>query len=101
MSKECCNPDCPICRDNRGYHIQSFKDNQYFGELTIEEIVQRVIGWQNFPYTHPLTCEKDSTHDVLIPGFKRYNVILYCPTCGYVQDWIPGVVLSTIWYVKS
>lgn len=83
-------------KQHKGYHTQVFTG---VGFLTIEleEYVRRVLEYQKNPHVHPLTCENDSSHELLIPGFKGTNVILYCPTCGYVQDWIPEIVTSSVW----
>ena len=42
---------------------------------------------------HPLTCYHDSNHELLVPLIRDDNdsLFLRCPTCGYVQLYIPDV----------
>lgn len=59
-----------------------------------EELIKRIKGWQSNPYVHPLTCGVDSRHEVLDAVEKDGEVILSCPTCGWVQNPLPMVVMS-------
>ena len=61
--------------------------------LTNQEIIQRVNAWQSNPRIHPLTCKNNSNHALLEPKEEDGKVVLECPTCGYVQNWIPDVIL--------
>jgi hypothetical protein len=73
--------------------------------MAIEELVHRVRLWQCNPLVHPLTCAADSCHDLLRPEIRRDDgggdiVVLICPTCGFIQSWIPSVVLGGL-YAKD
>ena len=53
------------------------------------DIIQAVNYWQNCKGVHPLTCGNDSNHSILKPQEKDGKVVLVCPDCDYVQDYIP------------
>lgn len=59
---------------------------------TNQEIIESVKRHQGNQYLHPLTCGKDSRHDILVPEERDGKVVLVCPTCGYVQTMIPECV---------
>lgn len=44
---------------------------------------------------HPLTCGNDSSHKHLIATVKDGKVILMCPDCDYIQNYIPDCVMNT------
>lgn len=54
-------------------------------KLTAKEMVAILKKYQNNPYVHPLTCGRDSRHNILIPFEENDKVILKCPDCDYVQ----------------
>ena len=60
----------------------------------LDRIVAAVQGWQANPAVHPLTCGNDSSHELLVAEKRGRKVVLVCPTCGHVQDWIPTVVIE-------
>lgn len=64
--------------------------------MTPEDQVAKLNAWQNNPYAHPLTCNKDSRHNPLVPVIKDGSVILRCSDCGYEQLWIPAICLGII-----
>lgn len=55
----------------------------------LEKILNNIKEYQNNPFIHPLTCLKDSNHEILEPFIESGKIILKCPTCGYVQTYIP------------
>jgi len=59
-----------------------------------EAIIKDVEEWQNSDYTHELTCGNDSDHGILLPKEVDGEVILVCPDCDYVQDYIPIIVIG-------
>lgn len=61
--------------------------------MTNEEKISAVTRWQTAGYVHPLTCGVNSGHENLRAVERDGRVILECPTCGYVQEDIPAVVL--------
>lgn len=53
------------------------------------------IRWfQQQPNFHPLTCGVDSQkHQLLEPMTSHEDsVILFCPSCGYRQNWVPDEI---------
>lgn len=59
--------------------------------MTNEEIINKVKAWQTSEYLHPLTC---TNHHILEPIEVLGKVILSCPSCNYIQEWIPEIVLT-------
>jgi hypothetical protein len=59
--------------------------------MNSNELVQRIKKWQANPHFHPLTCGVDSGHEILEPVEKDGKVSLVCPTCGWVQSYMPAV----------
>ena len=57
-----------------------------------EELVRRVSEWQSNKFVHPLTCGVDSRYDVLRAEERGGKVVLVCPTCGWVQEYMPIVI---------
>lgn len=53
-----------------------------------------VYMWQGNPNLHPLTCGRDSNHEL------SYDLIfkngLYCPTCLWQQETVPQVVIDAL-----
>jgi hypothetical protein len=60
---------------------------------TNAEIIASVEKWQANGRVHPLTCARDKCGADLRPEEQEGKVVLVCPTCDYVQRWIPGVCL--------
>jgi hypothetical protein len=66
--------------------------------MTAEEKIAVIDFWQDEVPFHPLTCRVESSHAELRgiygnPTEDEPDVVLHCPTCGHVQNWIPDVVL--------
>jgi hypothetical protein len=53
-----------------------------------------VQAWQASPDVHPLTCGNESSHRLLVAEKRGRKVVLTCPDCDYLQDWIPNVVIE-------
>lgn len=67
-------------------------------KMTPSEKIKKVKEWQACDYTHELTCANDSSHKLLeaLPNPEtELGVYLRCPTCGYVQIYIPDIVLES------
>ena len=55
-----------------------------------KDIIEGVRRHQNNKYLHPLTCGNKSTHKLLEPlETIEGEVILMCPDCDYIQNWVP------------
>ena len=69
--------------------------------FTADEIIQAIDFFQDEFYGHPLTCGNDSTH-ALLRGKKEDEGVVYlaCPTCDYIQTYIPDYVLA-VWDTKE
>jgi len=61
--------------------------------MTNEKIIAAVNAWQKDDTFHPLTCII-SRHRNLVPVEEDGKVLLICPDCDYVQNWVPDCVLS-------
>ncbi len=60
-----------------------------------EDVMAAVRAWQADSRVHPLTCGVDSQgHALLEPEIRDGSVILRCPTCGFVQTYLPDVVIT-------
>jgi hypothetical protein len=62
--------------------------------MTNAEQIALIAKWQGAGFVHPLTCGTDSGHENLEGREIDGAVMLVCPTCGYRQAHVPGVVLS-------
>ena len=62
--------------------------------MTIQEQVDNVNRWQTCGYVHPLTCNDSNCRANLIAYEQDGKVILVCPECNLVQNWVPDVCLS-------
>lgn len=76
------------------------------GEQRLRQVERAVWEWQLCGSMHPLTCGTkqkhehmdlaevltNPTHDILRPDIRDGAVVLVCPTCDYVQEWIPEIV---------
>jgi len=62
--------------------------------MSNEEIIEAVKRHQSRPYFHPLTCAVSSHHEILEAIERDKRVVLRCPTCGWIQEWIPEFVLD-------
>lgn len=60
--------------------------------MTNAEIIQKVKDHQSNQYLHPLTCRVDSLHENLVAEERDNKVVLVCPTCKHVQEWIPEAI---------
>lgn len=64
-------------------------------EALIARGIAAIDYWQDRAYVHPLTCGVKSSHAELRGKCdKDGEVVLVCPTCGHVQQWIPEHVYS-------
>lgn len=59
-----------------------------------EAVIEKIKKYQQSGQFHPLTCGKNSNHQVLEPVEVDGNVILKCPDCDYIQKYIPGFLAS-------
>jgi hypothetical protein len=62
--------------------------------MTNEEIIKKIDEYQKNEYVHPLTCGKDSNHEVLKGVINDDKVFLICPTCGWVQSCLPRIIFD-------
>lgn len=64
--------------------------------MTAHDKIKKVNEWQECKYVHELTCANKSTHQPLVAMHNNIDntAFLRCPTCGYVQIYIPEVVLK-------
>lgn len=56
-----------------------------FSDGEMNRVFQRIKKYQEMPVFHPLTCRIDSMHDWLYPEIRNDELVLVCPTCGYIQ----------------
>jgi len=63
--------------------------------VTNSEILEHIATWQGLGCVHPLTCRVDGCGQNLVGREVNGEVVLVCPDCGYVQKYIPPVVLSS------
>lgn len=54
---------------------------------------QAVKAWQDSERVHPLTCRRESGHGALEVKDAGAGPYLECAECGYVQTYVPEVVL--------
>jgi len=59
--------------------------------MTNQEVLDSVKAYQERGDFHPLTCGNDSNHLLLVAKEIDGKVVLVCPECDYVQNWIPNV----------
>ncbi|MBU0750516.1 hypothetical protein KKH15_03315 [Patescibacteria group bacterium] len=64
--------------------------------MTNAEIIERVKAWQDNPRGHPMSCDIDSEHKPLVPAEDEGSVVLVCPDCGYIQNFVPSAVLGLL-----
>jgi hypothetical protein len=64
--------------------------------MSNEEIIENVRKWQTCGYVHPLTCNDDKCRADLEPIELSGIVVLRCPVCGLIQDWIPEMCCKPI-----
>ena len=57
-----------------------------------EKLLSSIKKYQNCIYVHPLTCGTDSNHSLLEGRILNGNVVLVCPDCDYIQEWVPDIV---------
>lgn len=60
--------------------------------LDIRQRLDAIKFWQSDDMLHPLTCGVNSDHELLEGRMDGDNVVLVCPECGYVQNFVPDVV---------
>lgn len=57
------------------------------------EMLNAIDFFQDEFYGHPLTCGNDSQNHEILRGQVHNGVVrLVCPSCDYVQEWIPEYV---------
>jgi len=63
--------------------------------MTNQERIEKINKWQNAGVVHPLTCGVSSCRSILVAKELSNDIVLICPAigCGYVQTFIPDVVL--------
>ena len=79
-----------------------FKEYVYSGprgnnerKRTFEAFAETIDKFQNVATFHPLTCGVNSQHENLVPRMTTSGIcVLVCPTCGYVQDYIPEFIFK-------
>jgi hypothetical protein len=66
------------------------------GRNDIQTQKKNIENYQKAGIFHGLTCYYDSNHELLEPLINPDNGTLFlrCPTCGYVQVYIPDVALE-------
>jgi hypothetical protein len=69
--------------------------------MSNEDIIKAIEKHQKCPYLHPLTCGKDSRHQVLVAVEENGKVVLKCPDCDYVQPGVPSCVMEIAPYVDE
>ena len=57
--------------------------------MTNQDLIDAVKAHQSNKYVHPLTCGVDSRHEILVAEEREGKVVLTCPTCGWVQGYMP------------
>ena len=61
--------------------------------MTNIEILAAVTKWQRQPSKEGLFfCRIDKRHTPLVPEEHAGHVVLVCPDCGNLQEWIPPEV---------
>lgn len=59
-------------------------------------ILDKVKFWQSFPYVHPMVCRNEKCESCkLKPKEARTRVILQCPKCKRIQNYVPNIILKT------
>jgi len=60
-----------------------------------EYIFEKVKTWQEFQYVKPLICSNQECNEAkLKPKKGKYRVMLQCPKCKKVQNYVPQKVLQ-------
>ncbi|HTP57230.1 MAG TPA: hypothetical protein VMJ72_03100 [Candidatus Paceibacterota bacterium] len=62
--------------------------------MTNAEKLAHIKTWQESGVVHPLTCGADTCRQNLVGREVDGTIVLACPDCSYVQEYIPDVVLS-------
>ena len=62
--------------------------------MDYEDIIDRVIEYQNDKAKHQLTCGNNSDHTPLIPMLIGEKVVLVCIDCDYQQENIPDIIFK-------
>ena len=57
-------------------------------------IIEKVNKWQAFKYVKSLLCRKDGCGEKLVPEERYGKVVLKCPKCGLIQNYIPKSILE-------
>lgn len=65
-------------------------------QLSPEEAIRRVEHWQRAHFVQPLKCSGRAytCSEALRGEVQDGQPVLVCPSCGYVQRWIPDYVLA-------
>jgi hypothetical protein len=62
-------------------------------DVTNQQLLEAIRKYQSCPFVHELTCGNDSQNHESLKGIEvKGKVILICPDCDYVQNWIPDFV---------
>lgn len=57
-------------------------------------VLERIRKWQEEPVFHELTCGNDSGHELLKGEVRENKIVLVCPSCEYVQEYIPEMFFA-------
>lgn len=61
-----------------------------------KSILEKVKTWQEFPYVKPMVCRNESCEGCkLKPKETKTRIMLQCPKCKKVQNYVPRIVLKT------
>jgi hypothetical protein len=59
-------------------------------------ILEKVKMWQSFPYVKPLICQNEACNSCkLKPKETKTRIMLQCPKCKKIQNYVPRIVLKT------
>ena len=59
-------------------------------------ILEKVKTWQEFPYVKPMICRNENCEGCkLKPKETKTRIMLQCPKCKKVQNYVPRIVLKT------
>lgn len=61
-------------------------------QFTNQEKIELIKRWQKNDNVHSLTCGNDSSHSPLYAIEENEKVVLKCPDCDYVQNWVPEIL---------
>ena len=61
-------------------------------DITNQDVLEAIRKFQSCPFVHEMTCGNDSSHESLKGIEIKGKVVLICPDCEYVQNWIPTFI---------